>query len=505
MRQTRKLYAPVPPPLLYGAAAAALWGLFTPNPLLTAAGVLLIPLLFRLLWRPGEPPVLLFGAGMQWLSVYLPVINANISGQSVDEFYYLPTIGVAAWLGLVTIIVLAFGMRVGVGPWGLIDSRRLDAWAAQLDASRLLLAYLVALGLAFIIPGIAAQAGGARQLLLPLAELRWILGFMILWGAVRGAIPRLWAVSLVLLEITLGFGSYFSGFKLIVYLAVLAMLAGGGFRVRLFRPAVIGVFVLVLSLGLFWQSIKVEYRSFLNQGTGMQVVLVSPVERAGFILQKAMDFEAEDLLYGFETLFDRLGYLEYFARSIGQVPDITPHQQGRLLIEVFQHIFLPRLFFPDKPAINASERTNEFTGIVVAGAEQGTAISIGYAGESYIDFGPFFMFAPIFLYGFFWGWGYRFLVRRSRFTLLSVCTAVVFLMPAVLHFEASNLIIIGGGVTSLLVLTILLSLFGPMLWRYLTAGRGIVIPGDRGLTGVMPTTTNPAPVPSRSHAKQVRW
>ena len=33
-------------------------GLATPNPDLTAAGLLLAPLLIGLLWRPGEPPIL---------------------------------------------------------------------------------------------------------------------------------------------------------------------------------------------------------------------------------------------------------------------------------------------------------------------------------------------------------------------------------------------------------------------------------------------------------------
>jgi hypothetical protein len=479
MRASRRSFDRVPRPLLYGGAFFATLGLLTPNPLLSAAGALLVPLLFLLLMRPGEPPALLLGAGIQWLAVYLPVVNANFNGLPLGEFYYLPTMELAAWLGLTTILVVALGMRVGVGPCGLINSRRLDDFAVQLDTRRLLYAYLAALGFSLSLPLLTGVFGSAQQLILPLGELRWIFGFMILWGSARGVVPRPLAMSLVLGEVLLGFGSYFAGFRLIIYFAVLAMLSGGGLRVRLFSPAIIGVVILMFSFGLFWQAIKSDYRAFLNQGTGMQAVLVSPEARANFILNKSVNLTTEDLSRGFETMIDRLGYLEYLARSIGQVPEVIPYQNGRLLVEVAQHIFMPRVLFPDKPAISDSDRTNEFTGIRVAGAEQGTSIGIGYAGESYIDFGPIRMFLPIFAYGWFWGWGYRFLVTRSRFALLSVSAAVSFLMPSVTYFEQSNLKLVGGGIVTLVVLSLVLRYFGPRIWGYLVVKEPMLSFRDR--------------------------
>ncbi len=79
---------------------------------------------------------------------------------------------------------------------------------------------------------------------------------------------------------------------------------------------------------------------------------------------------------------------------------------------------MPRFLFPDKPVLDDSERTRTYTGMNVAGMEQGTSIGIGYIGESYVDFGPVKMFAPIFLLGLLYGLIYRFFVTKTRYTLL---------------------------------------------------------------------------------------
>ena len=67
-----------------------------------------------------------------------------------------------------------------------------------------------------------------------------------------------------------------------------------------------------------------------------------------------------------------------------------PHENGALWLDAITRPFMPRLFFPSKTAINDSERTNYYTGLAVAGAEEGTSISLGYVAESYIDFGAIY-------------------------------------------------------------------------------------------------------------------
>ena len=57
--------------------------------------------------------------------------------------------------------------------------------------------------------------------------------------------------------------------------------------------------------------------------------------------------------------------------------------------------------------------TNKYTGLGVSGMDAATSISIGYMGESYIDFGPVGMVVPIFGIGLFIGWIYRWLVHHA--------------------------------------------------------------------------------------------
>ena len=201
-------------------------------------------------------------------------------------------------------------------------------------------------------------------------------------------------------------------------------------------------------------------------------MLVSPAERYGFLVDRSLMLEAADLSRGLESGVERLGYLEYFARSIQTVPSQIPHQEGRLWLEAMAHLVTPRFLFPEKREINDSDRTNAFCGVRVADADQGTSISIGYAGESYIDFGPVLMFVPILLLGMFWGWGYRWMSNCSSERPLAIAAGVVFVMSGALYFESSNLKILGGGVIALIVWTLLLRLGGSAMSRFLTGERG---------------------------------
>jgi hypothetical protein len=156
----------------------------------------------------------------------------------------------------------------------------------------------------------------------------------------------------------------------------------------------------------------------------------------------------------------RVGYTNFFALTLMNVPEHTPYEHGALWLGALKHIVTPRLFFPEKAAISDSERTTLYTGIQTAGVEQGTSIGIGYVGESYVDFGPTFMFAPIFLLGVFYGLIYRVSVIHPRSKLIPTAIACSILIFDGYKIETSNIKIVGGAVTALLVVGGLYLLFG---------------------------------------------
>ena len=127
---------------------------------------------------------------------------------------------------------------------------------------------------------------------------------------------------------------------------------------------------------------------------------------------------------------------------------------------------MPRILFPNKPALEDSAITSLYTGIEVAGAGEGTSIGIGYMAESYVDFGPVWMFAPILLLGLFYGLIYRFFVLRVRYKILGSAIASSILVFGAYTIETSNVKTVGGNVSVLLVMSCFYFLFARKLMQW---------------------------------------
>jgi len=161
---------------------------------------------------------------------------------------------------------------------------------------------------------------------------------------------------------------------------------------------------------------------------------------------------------GLESLTLRVSYVNFFAQTLMHVPEAMPHENGALWLGTITHVLMPRLLFPDKEVLDDSARTTLYTGITVAGAEEGTSIGLGYVAESYIDFGPPWMFAPVLLLGLVYGFVYRYFIAGARFRLLGFAAGTALLLPCVDNFEMSNVKIVGGFIMSLLVMLVAFNL-----------------------------------------------
>jgi hypothetical protein len=70
-----------------------------------------------LLWRPGEPPILLLVFVFQWMQGSLAILQATFEGQTLDEYYLNSGLAAeATYLTLATLVCLAVGMRLAAGP-----------------------------------------------------------------------------------------------------------------------------------------------------------------------------------------------------------------------------------------------------------------------------------------------------------------------------------------------------------------------------------------------------
>jgi hypothetical protein len=459
------------PAMWFLAVGGSIVGLATPNPTLTALGMLVVPIFFTLLWRTQEPPVLLFAVGYQWLQVFLPVLNANLAGIDMAQDAAVPHLDYAAYLGFAALLMLAFGMRIGIGRRALDPRDDALKEVRGLTVGRLITAYAIAQAVALAVNVIGGAAPGLRQPLLALGLFRWTVVFVVLWAGFCDKRFRGLAVALLCFEIGLGLLSYFSAFKQVLFVAIIVGLAATKDPRRFVRPQVLVVALLLVALGVFWQAIKVDYREFLNQGSSSQTVRVPIDKRIEYLSHKVSTLTSDDLAKGFGSGMERTGYLEYFARATTVVPDQVPYQGGRLWGEALTHIVTPRLLFPGKAVINDSDRVIQFTHMWVAGAAEGTSVSLGYAAESYIDFGPLLMFVPVILLGVFWGWAYRVLATTGRHRLMALGFATSLILLNAILFESSNIKIVGGGVTALLVAWCVLRFGSDWIWSIMTRGR----------------------------------
>ena len=105
----------------------------------------------------------------------------------------------------------------------------------------------------------------------------------------------------------------------------------------------------------------------------------------------------------------------------------------------------------------------------MAGEEQGASIGIGYMAESYIDFGPFLMFVPIFLLGAFYGLTYRMFAFGRTKVALGMATASSIIIFSAYHIETSNIKLVGGNTMALLVLGFLHWRFGDTFTRFVSS------------------------------------
>ena len=158
----------------------------------------------------------------------------------------------------------------------------------------------------------------------------------------------------------------------------------------------------------------------------------------------------------------------YPALALDRVPSVQPHTDGALMMTALTHVFTPRILVPGKADIESdSLQVRKYTGLMVAGPEQGTTISFGYEIQGYIDYGIPGLFVPVFLYAIFMGAAYRFFLSAIRHRELSVAVVTVIFWMSLYSYNRSWARMLG------LSLTLLVYLGGVtfLIDRYLSGSR----------------------------------
>jgi len=474
------LSTPVPVWLWPLASVLALLGLATPNPMLTSVSFLVLPLLVTLLWRPGEPPLLIMCSLMQWLQVVAPVLHADMQGVTLEASSEVFTHDEATWLSLLAVLAMASGMRLALKHRLGSLAPQIEQEVAVLDLSKVFAGYLMAFGLTTFCGYFAWRLGGLAQLVLAVGLLKWGMLWLLICGAfAQGRRYDLIGFAL-LLETFIGFLGFFSTFKESYFVLALALLTVRKRLTLLARSALVLTGLALLALMIFWQAIKIEYRRFVSDGALDQSVRVSIEARVAKLVSLAENLHMEQIERGLETLVERVGYTELIAATMDWVPAHEPHSSGELWKKIVLHPLMPRLLFPDKAAINDSEVTRRFTGRMVSGSDEGTSIGIGYIAESYADFGRVGMLFPLFALGYLIGRIYRWLVFTGSSRIMGAAMATAALFVGVRGIEIAGAKLIGALITASLVLAAINWLVGHGMIGWLWSDQHLIARSKQG-------------------------
>ena len=452
----------LPPATLPVALALLLFGAAGPNlPLAVLSSAVLIAGCL-LLWRPGEPPILLFTFAYPWLQGSVAIFHGNWLGLGVTEYTpYQGDMHSAIVMSLTGLLALAVGMRLGAGPRRTADVLAVREMVLSQPIKRWFRLYALAWAMSFVALSFAWVMPGLSQPMLALSGMRWVFFFML--GVACFAQGKGFAglfLAAFAVELAAGLGTYFADFKTVFVITFFAALASG---TRVSSKALLGTGVLallVVALAIVWTAVKGEYRIFVSGGQAAQIVAVDLVPRLAKLYELAANLDAEALTGAFDQLLRRLTYVEFFGVVLTYVPAYIPHTLGAILWDAIIRPFMPRLLFVDKEVIDDTARTNLYTG-GLAGSSDATSISLGYIAEAYIDFGSIGMFAALLGIGLFYGAIYRVLSRwrRSQGLLgMAVATAVLVSVGAL---ENSFTKVFGGVIVSLVVATMMIVFIVP--------------------------------------------
>ncbi len=472
--RSQSLAAPLPKTIVPGWAWAVTlllvaWGITTANPKISVFSVILLPVFGLLLWRVGEPPVLMFACMMQWLQAAGAIFYTNGLGKSLIDSGG-PAFEKATWLSLFGVLSLALGMRVASIRFPPPSVEKFKTEISALSPARLFIAFVALFIISVAVQRVAFRFPRVAQSMLALTSLKWVPAFLLAYAVLERRKGYTLLFAMVASEFVMGLLAYFAGFKDVFFVLTVVLLTSKRHRLPLARWAsVILLLVGLLFLSSIWTSIRGEYREFLNRGTGEQVVLEPVDKRIAKLAELLDDLNAEKIAEGWEASLLRLSYVDFFGHCIRSVPSAMPYEKGALWLGAVQHVLMPRLFFPDKPVISDSLRTQKYTGLYVAGEEQGTSIGIGYMAESYIDFGPYLMFVPVFLLGVFYGLTYRLFATRNKNVWLGIAVGSSILIFGAYHIETSNIKLVGGNTMWLLVLGVLYWRFGGLFLKLVSA------------------------------------
>jgi len=473
---------PTPPVAICLSILAATAGIaaLSHDPLLILAGGSVVAVAVGLLWRKGEAPILLMAVGLQLSQVMCLPIYATLWGVPLQDVWpHVGDVNLAIWFALAAMFCLLVGMWCGhLRARPCASAMRLEAAAWSPKAALVFYLATLFLSAAFAVAGDIDP--GLRQPALAASRIEWAGVFVLSYVCISQRRGLQYVVLVASFELVRGVAGFFADFKDIFVVLIVAMAAAS---YKLSARNALACLVLAgigLTVAAFWSATKTDYRKFISEGSGAQVVLAPVEDRLGYMMDRAFEIDADTMTWGFQRLAQRLSYVDLLSATMGNVPAQVPFQNGALVGAVVMHVLEPRILFPDKPPLPGdTEIAVRYSGLGLdkGGNAANTSISLGYVAELYVDFGLVGTLVAMSMLGFIFGYSVKYLTASTALpAIVNSGLALVLMMP-VTSFELSLVKMIGAYVTIFAVVLMLRRFLFPYLLRWggpaTTSGTGV--------------------------------
>lgn len=425
--------------ICFGLVLIFMW---SPDFLLALPVLLYVPFVYRLFYIKGNANILFWGLLYQWLAVSIQLIYCVILGVPLDDFFkntifpanlmvytnYLSIIGIYFFTFGIFLAVKKLKVSIPEAIWDKYDPRKMIQ--------------------VYVVVSIIINSSQAAIWAFPNLVQYFFFFFYIKWGfflvtfiAVFKKAPdlKIFLFGIIGVEFVLGLSSFFA--SNFINIVIFSLIAYSSIRKKV-TPAKAVLFVvlgvLVFHMCVLWTASKNDYRSFLKNGQMTQSVAVSKEEARKKLFELIVKIDARTYRLAIEDLVNRVGYVQYFAAAVRMVPSRIPYEDGKLYLAAIGHYLVPRFIDPDKETLDDSKHTNKYTGLGLSGRSKATSFSLGSFADAYIDFGPIFMFVPIFMFGYLVGIFFRVLYKNGLWA--AIMTGPFFLLIPIYGIDTTKAI-----------------------------------------------------------------
>ena len=397
-------YDILPPPVDLGflnpiLLLLALILMLTSNPLESVFAIAQLKVLLHAYWRKNVPPVALLLFLIPYIEISTNIIEANVQNLTLNELLH-GTGREAYWLSAIGLYAVHFGFNFYFRRLAYANLTKMRAVAQNLSLEKMIAAYVIIGPVTNAIGTFISQVGSLYQFVTYLNQISVVILIAIcLRQSLLQVVNRLFILFIGVVTI-LSFYSFFSEWKVVAYAAFIAF----GVAEALNRKMVTRILFLSLLLGnvlLLWQAIKPMYRAHLIgqeslagglQGQGLRIGRVAALNKffelsqdyfSGTLeVEEQLETDEDNALI-FSTL-RRVGYLEFFALTLNNVPAKIGHENGALLASNMTFAFIPRFLNPNKGVKDDGAKVEKYTGFLVS---TNSSFSLGHYCEHFIDFG----------------------------------------------------------------------------------------------------------------------